>query len=160
MPSWHLTTLRAWQVESLLQRTLRCICNFFFDHICPRNMFFSCSLLCCCSVTQSCPTVRPCGLQHARLPCPSPSPRIFSDSCPSSWWCHPTISSSVIPLSSGLQSFPALVFSKESALHIRWPKHWSFNFSISPFNEYSGLISFRIDWFDLLAVQGIHKSLL
>ena len=102
----------------------------------------------------------PHGLEHARLPCPSPTPRVYSNSCPSSWWCHPTISSSVIPLSSGLQSFPALVFSKESALHIRWPKHWNFNFSISPFNEYSGLISFRIDWFDLLAVQGILKSLL
>ena len=102
----------------------------------------------------------PHELQHARLPCPSPTPRVYSNSCPSSWWCHPTISSSVIPLSSGLQSFPALVFSKESALHIRWPKHWSFNFSISPFNEYSELISFRIDWFDLLAVQGILKSLL
>ena len=51
-----------------------------------------------------------------------------------------------------LQSFPA--FSSESALHIRWPKHWSFNFSTSPSNEYSGLISFRTDWFDLLALQG------
>ena len=52
------------------------------------------------------------------------------------------------------------VFSNESVLHIRWPKYWSFSFSISPSNEYSGLISFRIDWFDLLAVQGILKSLL
>ena len=52
------------------------------------------------------------------------------------------------------------VFSNESALHIRWPKDWSFSFSMSPFNDYSGLISFRIDWFDLLAVQGILKSLL
>ena len=52
------------------------------------------------------------------------------------------------------------VFSNESALHIRWPKYWSFSFSISPSNEYSGLISFRIDWFDLLAVQGTLKSLL
>ena len=57
--------------------------------------------------------------------------------------------------------FPSIrVFSSESVLHIRWPKYWSFNFSISPSNEYSGLISFRIDWFDLLAVQGIPKSLL
>ena len=57
--------------------------------------------------------------------------------------------------------FPSIrVFSNESALHIRWPKHWSFSFSISPSNEYSGLISFRMDWVDLLAVQGTHKSLL
>ena len=56
--------------------------------------------------------------------------------------------------------FPSIrVFSSESALHIRWPKHWSFRFSISPSNEYSGLISFSIDWFDLLAVQGTLKSL-
>ena len=57
--------------------------------------------------------------------------------------------------------FPSIrVFSNESALHIRWPKHWSFNFSISPSNEYSQLISFRIDWFDLLDLQGMLKSLL
>ena len=57
--------------------------------------------------------------------------------------------------------FPSIrVFSNESVLHIRWPKYWSFSFSISPSNEYSGLISFRIDWFDLLAVQGTLKSLL
>ena len=57
--------------------------------------------------------------------------------------------------------FPSIrVFSNESVLQIRWPKYWSFSFSISPSNEYSGLISFRIDWFDLLAVQGTLKSLL
>ena len=57
--------------------------------------------------------------------------------------------------------FPSIeVFSSEAALHIRWPKYWSFSFSISPSNEYPGLISFRIDWFDLLAVQGTLKSLL
>ena len=57
--------------------------------------------------------------------------------------------------------FPSIrVFSNESALHIRWPKYWSFSLNISPSNEYSGLISFRMDWFDLLAVQGTFKSLL
>ena len=67
--------------------------------------------------------------------------------------CHPLL---LLP-----SVFPSIrVFSKESALHIRWPKYWSFSFSISPFNEYSGLISFRIDWLNLLAVQGTHKSLL
>ena len=59
------------------------------------------------SVTQLCPTLRPHGLQHARLPCPSLTPRAYSNSCPLSWWCHPTISSSIIPFSSFLQSFPA-----------------------------------------------------
>ena len=64
-------------------------------------------------------------------------------SCPLSQWCHPTISSSVVPFSS---IFPSIrVFSNESALHIRWPKYWSFSFSISPSYEYSGLISFRMD---------------
>ena len=74
-------------------------------------------------------------------------------------WYHPTTSSPVIPFSSCFQSFPSIrVFSSESVLYIRWPKYWSF--SISPSNEYSGLISFRIDRFDLLAVQGTLKSLL
>ena len=193
----------------------------------------------------------------ARLPCPSPSPRVCSSSCPLSPWCHhSTISSSVIPFSACPQSSPAWrpflmrrlftscgqsigckefstmpgkkkgllsvqfsrsivsdslqphgqqhtgfpvhhqlleflklrsiesvrpsnhlilccpllllpstfpsirVFSKESVLRIRWPKYWSFSFSISPSNEYSGLISFRMDWLDLLAVQGTLKNLL
>ena len=100
------------------------------------------------------------GLQHARLPCPSPSAVACSNSCPSIQWCHPTILSSVIPFSSCLQSFPASGFSNQSPRCIRWPKHWSFSFSISPSNEYSGLISFRIDSFDLLAIQGTLKSLL
>ena len=99
----------------------------------------------------------PHGLQHTRLLCPSPTPRASSNSCPSHWWYHPTISSSVIPY---LQSFPALGSFLESVLCIRWPKYWSFSFRISPTNEYSGLISFRIDWFDLLAVQGNLKSLI
>jgi len=103
----------------------------------------------------------PHGLQHARLPCLSPTPRACSNSCPLSRWCHPTISSSVIPFSSCLRSFPAIsVFSNELVLWIRWPKYWSFSFGISPSNEYSGLISFRMDWLDLLAVQGALKSLL
>ena len=81
--------------------------------------------------------------------------------CPVSQRCHPTISSSIIPFSSCPQSFPASgSFSDESTFHIRWPNYWSFSFSISLLNEYSGLISFRIDWFDLLAVQGTLKSLL
>ena len=78
-----------------------------------------------------------------------------------SWWCHPTISTSIIPISSCTQFFPSIkVFSNELALCIRWPRYWSFSFSISPSKEYSELISFRIDWFDILAVQGSLKSLL
>ena len=100
------------------------------------------------------------GLQHIRPPCPSPTPGVYSDSCPSSWWCHPTISSSVVPFSSCLQSFPASGSFQMSQFFIRWPKYWSFRFSISPSIEYSGLISFRMDWLDLLAVQGTLKSLL
>ena len=92
-------------------------------------------------------SLRPHGLQHARIPCPSPTPRASSNSYPSSQWCHPTISSSVVPFSFLLRSFP--VFSNESVLHIRWPKNWSFSFSISPSNEYSGLISFH-QWTFLL----------
>ena len=102
--------------------------------------------------------LRPHGLQYARPPYPSPTPGVHSNLGPLSQWCHPTISSSVIPFSSRLHSIR--VFSNESALQIRWPKHWSFNFSISPSNEYSGLDSFRVDRFDLLVVQGTLKSLL
>ena len=75
-------------------------------------------------------------------------------------WCHPTISSSVFPFSSHLQSFQHKSFSNESALPIRWPKYWSSSFNTSPSNEHSGLISFRMDWLDLPAVQGTLKSLL
>ena len=105
-------------------------------------------------------SLQPHGLQQARPPCPSQTLRACSNSCPLRQWCHPTISSSVGPLSSRLQYFPVRVLSNKSALPIRWPKYWSFSFSIRPSNEYSGLISFRMDWLDLLAVQGTLKSLL
>ena len=179
-------------------------------------------------------SLRPHESQHARPPCPSPTPRVHSNSCPSSRWCHPAISSSVVPFSFCLQSFPASesfpisqlftsggqiigesasasvlpmnlfshsvvsdslwphglqhtrlsclspfprafsnscpschplllpsifprirVFSNESFLLIRWPKYWSCSFSISPFNENSGLISFRIDWLISLQSKGL-----
>ena len=105
-------------------------------------------------------SLRPREPQHARPPCPSPTPRVYPNSCPSSWWSiqpsHPLPSPSPpAPL------FPSTrVFSNESALHIRWPKYWSFSFNISPSNEHPVLISFRMDWLDLLAVQGTLKSLL
>ena len=81
---------------------------------------------------------------------------LWSNSCPLSWWCHPSISSSFFPVSSCLQSF--LASGSFPLRCIRWPKYWSFSLSISPSNEFSGLISFRMDWFDLLAVQGTFKS--
>ena len=99
------------------------------------------------------------GLQHTRLPCPLPSPRACSNSCPSSLWCYPATSFSVVPFSSCLQSFPASGSFLISQLFTSGgPKYWSF--SISPSNEYSALISFRMNWLDLLAVQGALKSLL
>ena len=86
---------------------------------------------------------------------------VYSDSCPLTWWCHPTISSSVIPLLLLPSIFPSIrVFSSESVLHIRWPKYRSFSFSISLSDEYSGLISFWMDWLDLLALQGMLKTFL
>ena len=104
-------------------------------------------------------SLQPHESQHTRPPCPSPSPGVHSNLCPSSQWCHPAISSSVIPFSSCPQSFPASVFSNDSTLHMTWPKYWSFSFSIIPSKEHPGLI-FRMDWLDLLAVQGTLKSLL
>ena len=105
-------------------------------------------------------SLRPHGLYHARLPCPSPTPGAYSNSCPLSRWCHPTISSSVILFSSCLQSFLASgLFKWVSSLH-QVAKVLSFSFNISPSNEHPGLISFRMDWYDLLAVQGTLKSLL
>ena len=118
----------------------------------PRKLFS-------CSVVSD--SLRPHGLQHARLPCPSATPGAYSNSMsiesvmPSDHLilCH--------PFSSRPQSFAASgSFSIESALRIRWPEYWSFSFSISPSKEYSGLISFRMDWLGFLAVQGTLKSLL
>ena len=109
-------------------------------------------------MAQLCLTLRPHGLQHTRLPCPSPAPGVCSNSCPSSQWCHPTISSSVIPFSSCPQSFPVWESFSKSQLFASGGE--SFSFSTSPSNEYSGLIFFRIYWIDLLAVQGTLKCLL
>ena len=112
------------------------------------------------SAAQSCPTLQPHGLQHARPPCPSPTPSLLKL----------TSTVSVMPSNHLILCFPLFlppsifpsirVFSSESALHIRWLKYWSFSFSISPSNEYAGLISFRMDWLDLFAVQGTLKNLL
>ena len=115
-------------------------------------MSFSCSVMS--------DSLQPHGLQKARFPCPSPSPAVCWNSCPMSRWWLPTISSSVITFSSCLQSVPESgSFPMGLIHHIRWSKYWSFSFSIRPSNEYSGLISFRIDWFDLLSIQGTLRSL-
>ena len=108
-------------------------------------------------------SLQPQRLQHARLPCPSPTPRAYSNSCPLSQLdvipsnqlilCRPLL---LLPL-----IFPSImVFSSESVLCIMWPSYWSFIFSISPSKEYSGLMLFRIDWLYILAVQGTLKNLL
>ena len=103
----------------------------------------------------------PHGLQHARPPCLSPTPGLYSDSCPLSWWRHPTISSSVVTFSSHLQSFPASGSCQMSQFFVSGGQSIGVSsFSINPSNGYSGLISFRMDWLDLLAVQGTPKSLL
>ena len=100
------------------------------------------------SVAQSCPTLQPHGLQHTRLPCPSPIPGAHSNLCPSNY----------LILYRPLLLLPSVFLcSNESALHITWWKYWSFSFNISPSNEHSGLI-FRMDWLDLLAVQGTLRS--
>ena len=101
-------------------------------------------------------SLRPHESQHARPPCPSPTPGVYPNSCPLSRWQHPTISSSIIPFSSCPQSL--LASQSFPMLHIRWPKYWNFSFSISPSSEHPGLISFRMDWLDLLAVQGTQES--
>ena len=104
-------------------------------------------------------SLRPHESQHARPPCPSPTPRVYPDSRPSSQWCHPAISS-CCPLLLLPPIPPSIrVFSNKATFHMR-PKYWSFRLSISPSNKHPGLISFRMDWLDLLAVQGTRKSLL
>ena len=109
-----------------------------------------------CSIVSD--SLRPPKPQHARPPGPSPTPRVYSNPCPLSWWCHLILCHPLLLL---LSIFPSIrVFSNGSALRMRWPKYWSFSFSISPSNVYSGLISFRMDWLDLLAVQETLKSLL
>ena len=113
------------------------------------------------SVAQSSMTLWPHEPQHAKLPCPSPTARVHTNSCPLSRWSHPTISSSVIPFSSCPPSFPASGSFQMSQLFASGGQNiGSFSFNISPTNEHRGLISFRMDWLDLLAVQETLKSLL
>ena len=120
----------------------------FFWELISLAVAFPISLICVIhSVVSN--SLQPHGPQHARLPCPSQTLGACSNSCPLSWWCHPINSSSVIPFSSCLQSFPGQGLFQWVSSSIRWPKYWNFSFSINPSNEYSALISFRIDCFDL-----------
>ena len=137
------------KIEEKQETNRICIKNHYIKVSSPNTqILFSFSLV----VSDS---LQPHGLQHGRLPCPSLCLRVCSSSCPLS---HLILCGPLVLLLSIFSSIR--VFSNESVLHIRWPKYWSFSFSISPSNEYSGLISFRNDWFDLLAVQGTLKSLL
>ena len=127
-------------------------------------LFFHFFISSCVSVQFSCSVVsdslQPHELQHARPPCPTnsrnpPKPMSIELVMPSSHLilcCPLLLLSPILPTNR--------VFSKESTLCIRWPKYWSFSFNISLSNEHPGLISFRVDWLDLLAVQGTLKSLL
>ena len=110
-------------------------------------------------------SLQPYGMQHTNLPCPSPTPRACSNSLVMTLLNESLMSSNHLIICHPLRLLPSIfpsirVFYNESALCIWWPKYWSFSFSISPSNEYLGLISFRIDWLDLLAIQGTLKSLL
>ena len=102
-------------------------------------------------------SLRPCGLQHARPPCPSPTPGDYSNSCPLSQWYHPTISSSVIPFSPQLQSFPASGSFKWVCSSYQVAKVFEFQLQYQSSNEYAGLISFRIDWWISMQSKGFSR---
>ena len=118
------------------------------------NVIFLCtyhSVQFSCSVMSD--SLQPHALQHARPPCPSPTPEVYLNSCQLSWWCHPNhlILCRLLLLLHSIS--PSIrVFSNESALHIRWPKYWSFSFNISPSNEHSGLIS-PLGWTGWISLQ-------
>ena len=147
-PSYWIFSLFITATLNNLVRVFLCLCAVFLGQWfskrsrtstsgSPGNLFSSVQF----SRSVVSDSLRPYGSQHTSPPCPSPTPGIYPNSCPLSWWCHPTISSSVIPFSSCSQSFPAY----ESIFSIMWPKDWSFSFNISPSNEHSGLISFKMD---------------
>ena len=138
---------------------LKCIKNKFWT-LQLHNYWVCFILITLSSVAQSCPTLQPHESQHIRPPCPSPTPGVYSDSCPSSQWCHPAISSSVVPLSSCPQSLPESGSFPMNQLFASGGQSTGASVSTCPYNEHPGLISFRMDWLDLLAVQGTLKSIL
>ena len=129
-----------------------CVCLIFWHATAMCSVQFSHSVMS--------GSLQPHGLQHTRLPCPSPFPEACSNSFPSSRWCHPTNSSSVVPFSSCPQSFPAAGSFQMSQLFTSGCKSIGVSASTSVFPMNPGLISFRKDWLDLLAVQGTLKNLL
>ena len=142
---------------SLIQKVKTCLCDTpshlrsLLSHLLTSVSIPSSSVQFNHSVVSD--ALRTHGLQYTRLSCPSPSPMSIESVMPSN---HLILHCPLL-----LSIFPSIrVFSKESVLCIRWPKYWSFSFNISPSNEHRGLISFRMDWLDLLAVQGTLKSLL
>ena len=153
----HLECQQIWCIMRALLLMCRQLTAFLlYPYMVKRKTISAIWLFVQCSVVSD--SLWPHAPQHTRLSCPSLSTRVCSNSCPLSRWCHQTILSSVALFSSCLQSFLASG-SFPSSFH-QGAKTWSFSFSINPSNEYSGLISFKIDWFDLLAVQGDFKSLL
>ena len=141
-----------WLFISLNHKVVTASRKFCICFIYTASVQFSCSVVSA--------SLWPHGLQLTRLPCPLPTPGACSNSWPLSRWCHPTISSSVIPFSSRLQSFPASGSFPVSQFFGPGGQSIGFSFSIGTSNEHSGLISLRMDWFDLLAVQRTLKSLL
>ena len=128
---------RYWILSKIFTHPLKWSCDFY------PSVQFSRSVMS--------DSLRPHGLQHARSPCPSPTPRVYPNSCPLSRWCYPTICLIQLilchPLLLPPSIFPSIrVFYNKSVLCIRWPKYWSFSFNISSSNEHSGLISSRMDW--------------
>ena len=148
------TTCRKRKICTRKTSSLKIILKIWWNKTRAR---YSCCY-CCCSVTKLYLTLCTHRLQHTRLLCPPLSLGVCSNSCSLSRRCYLTFSFSAAPFLLP-STFPSIrVFSNESSLPIKWLKYWSF--SISPSNEYSGLISFRVDWFDLPAVQNTLKSLL
>ena len=151
---WCLSKYRTQIKEALCSETIQDLIN---KGIITQNLIHTTSVQFSRSVVSN--SLQPHALQYTRPPCPSPTPGAYSSSCPLSWWCHPIISSSVVPFSFHLQSFlTSGSFSMNQFFTSDGQSIGSFSFSISPSNEYSGLTSFRIDWLDLLVVQGTLKS--
>ena len=154
MDTWDASL--SWQVYVVPLWTLGCI--YHFELVFSFSFWYIATFLFSCTVMSY--SLWSHGLQHTRSPCPSPSPEVCSSSCPligdAIQPSHPLMPSAPLP-----SIFPSIMnFSIESAVHIRWPKYWSFSISISPSSEYSELISLKIDWFDFFAVQGTFRSLL
>jgi len=134
----------------IYHKTLTMFCHFelSIETLIPlSSVQFSCSVMS--------DSLQPHESQHARPSCPLPTPGVHSNSCPS---IHLILHCPLLLLPPIPPSIR--VFSNDSTLYMRWPKYWSFSFSISPSKEHPGLIPFRMDWLDFLAVQGMLKSLL